>query len=97
MFGRHPEGIPVPSLSLGYAQSHVEVRLVNGTDSSEGVLEVRTPSAMSKYLNLPDKTAEKMNSEGWINTGDILRRDNNGFYYFVGRDDDMFNCGGENI
>lgn len=97
MFGRHPDGIPVPSLSLGYAQSHVEVRLVNGTDSSEGVLEVRTPSAMSKYLNLPDKTAEKMNSEGWINTGDILRRDNNGFYYFVGRDDDMFNCGGENI
>ncbi len=96
MFGPHPEGIPVPSLSLGHAQPHVDLRLVGGT-ANEGVLEIRTPAAMNEYLNLPEKTAEKIDPEGWINTGDIMRRDEHGFYYFVGRDDDMFVCGGENI
>ncbi len=95
MFGAHPESIPVPPLSLGYPQPHVEVRLVGS--KNEGVLEVKTPAAMNGYLNLPAKTAEKMDDEGWISTGDIMRRDERGFFYFVGRDDDMFNCGGENI
>ncbi len=95
MFGSHPDGIRVPSLSLGYPQPHVDVRLVGGAD--EGVLEVRTPAAMTEYLNQPDKTADKMSTDGWINTGDIMRRDADGFFYFVGRDDDMFNCGGENV
>ena len=95
MFGGHPDQIPVPPASLGYPQPHVEIRLVGGEE--EGVLEVKTPAAMSGYLNLPQKTAEKVDGEGWINTGDIMRRDEHGFFYFVGRDDDMFNCGGENI
>lgn len=97
MFGAHPDGIPVPALSLGHVQPHVDVRLVGGASDDEGVMEVRTPAAMSGYLNLPEKTADKMDGEGWINTGDIMRRDEQGFFYFVGRDDDMFNCGGENI
>ena len=101
MFGGHPERIPVPPASLGYPQPHVQVRLIGGEGTEggeqEGVLEVRTPAAMSGYLNLPQKTAEKMDADGWINTGDIMRRDAQGFYYFVGRDDDMFNCGGENV
>lgn len=97
MFGPHPDGIPVPSLSLGHPQPHVDVRLVGGGSPDEGMLEVRTPAAMSGYLNQPEKTAEKMASDGWISTGDIMRRDAQGFYYFVGRDDDMFNCGGENV
>lgn len=97
MFGSHPDGIRVPSLSLGYPQPHVDVRLVGGADDSEGVLEVQTPAAMTEYLNQPDKTTDKMSADGWINTGDIMRRDADGFFYFVGRDDDMFNCGGENV
>ncbi len=96
MFGRHPDGIPVPSLSLGHPQPHVEIRLA-GDQADEGVLEVRTPAAMNGYLNRPDATAAKLSNDGWINTGDIMRRDADGFFYFVGRDDDMFNCGGENI
>jgi acyl-CoA synthetase (AMP-forming)/AMP-acid ligase II len=34
---------------------------------------------------------------GWYRTGDVMRRDADGFYFFVGRADDMFICGGENI
>ncbi|MEJ2087018.1 MAG: fatty acid--CoA ligase family protein [Gammaproteobacteria bacterium] len=97
MFGAHPDGIRVPSLSLGHPQDHVEVRLVGGPSADEGVLEVKSPAAMNGYLNLPDKTAEKMSADGWIHTGDIMRRDEHGFFYFVGRDDDMFNCSGENV
>jgi long-chain acyl-CoA synthetase len=95
MFSSHPDRRRTPLMSLGYPASHVEVRLVGG--GSEGVLEVRTPAAMNGYLNLAEKTAEKMTTDGWINTGDIMRIDADGFYYFVGRDDDMFVCGGENI
>ncbi|MCZ6890751.1 MAG: class I adenylate-forming enzyme family protein [Gammaproteobacteria bacterium] len=100
MFGRHPDGVPTPPLALGYPASHVEIRLVDVRSEAkclEGVLEVRTPAAMNGYLNNPEKTAEKVNADGWIDTGDIMRVDEDGFYYFVGRNDDMFVCGGENI
>ena len=97
MFGAHPDGVPVPSLSLGYPQPHVSVRLVGGADDDQGVLQVKTPAAMSEYLNQPEKTDAKVDGDGWIDTGDLMRRDGQGFYYFVGRDDDMFNCGGENV
>ena len=95
IFGKHPDGVETPSVSLGYPQPHVGVRLV-GETPNEGVLEVQTSAAMTGYLNLPEKTAEKM-LDGWINTGDVMRVDEQGFYYFVGRDDDMFVCGGENV
>jgi acyl-CoA synthetase (AMP-forming)/AMP-acid ligase II len=51
---------------------------------------------MRGYLNLPQATASRMR-DGWYVTGDIMRRDDEGFYYFVGRADDMFVCGGENV
>jgi acyl-CoA synthetase (AMP-forming)/AMP-acid ligase II len=35
--------------------------------------------------------------DGWYDTGDVMRRDGSGFYYFTGRADDMFVCGGENV
>lgn len=38
-----------------------------------------------------------MLQDGWYYSGDVMRRDADGFYYFVGRADDMFVCGGENI
>ena len=52
---------------------------------------------MPGYLNLPEKTAQVMTKDGYYITGDVMRRDADGFYYFVGRADDMFVCGGENI
>jgi acyl-CoA synthetase (AMP-forming)/AMP-acid ligase II len=51
---------------------------------------------MLGYHNLPDETTRRLR-DGWFDTGDICRRDADGFYYFVGRADDMFVCGGENI
>jgi acyl-CoA synthetase (AMP-forming)/AMP-acid ligase II len=89
-FGVHPEGLPRPMLSLGYPYHDIEWRLV------EGVLELKTPALMPGYLNLPKATADKL-KDGWYSTGDVMRHDGNGFFYFVGRADDMFVCGGENV
>ena len=57
---------------------------------------IRTPALMEGYLNLPAQTARAIRDD-WYHTNDIVRRDANGFYFFVGRADDMFVSGGENI
>lgn len=96
MFGPHPDGRPRPRNSVGYVLPGAEVRLDGGADADEGVLHVKSPGIMLGYHKLPELTAEKL-KDGWLDTGDVLRRDADGFYYFVGRADDMFVCGGENI
>jgi acyl-CoA synthetase (AMP-forming)/AMP-acid ligase II len=68
-----------------------------GHDADEGVLWQRTPANMRGYLNLTDKTREVLTPDGWYISGDVFRRDADGAYFFVGRSDDMFVCGGENI
>jgi long-chain acyl-CoA synthetase len=99
MFGPHPDGRPQADLALGWPRPQVDVRLVgpDGHDAEEGMLWIRTPAIMTGYLNLPDKTREVLTRDGWYISGDILRRAPDGAYYFVGRADDMFVCGGENI
>ncbi len=94
MFGPHPDGRPRPELALGYPYPGVEWRLAGKGD--EGALETRTPATLSAYLNLPEATAERVR-DGWYKTGDVVRRDAGGFFHFVGRADDMFVCGGENV
>ncbi|KPQ14538.1 MAG: fatty-acyl-CoA synthase [Rhodobacteraceae bacterium HLUCCA09] len=95
-FAPHPDGRPTPPTSLGVASPHAEVKLVGGPSDDEGVLWVKSPVVMPGYLNLPEKSAEKLH-DGWYDTGDVMRRDAEGFFYFVDRADDMFVCGGENI
>ena len=70
-------------------------RKVSGADA-QGVLEVHCATRMNGYQNRPELTAERLR-DGWIHTGDIMRRDADGWYYFVGRADDMFVCAGENV
>jgi acyl-CoA synthetase (AMP-forming)/AMP-acid ligase II len=86
-------------LSVGAAHPNVSLRLVDGADSSagEGVLEMRCPALMNGYHNLPETTAKALTTDGFYITGDVFRRDAVGFYYFIGRADDMFVSGGENI
>jgi long-chain acyl-CoA synthetase len=101
VFGRHPKGILIPDLSMGYPIAGADVRIVdaNGEPISgpgEGILQMRPPSLMSGYLHLPEQTARAIRDD-WYHSNDILRRDQNGFYFFVGRADDMFVSGGENV
>ena len=52
---------------------------------------------MSGYLGMPERTREVLTADGWYISGDVFRRDADGAYFFVGRADDMFVCGGENV
>lgn len=98
-FGPHPDGKPRPKISVGHAHPKVELRLVDpatGQDADAGELWVRSPGVMAGYHNLPDVNAERL-TDGWYHTGDLMTRDADGWYFFVGRVDDMFVCAGENI
>ena len=106
VFAPHPAGLPTPDLSLGVAHPAVELRLTPLPNPpppegegrvGEGVLEMRCSAVMNGYHNLPEATARAMTADGFYVTGDVFRRDVDGFHYFVGRADDMFVSGGENI
>jgi long-chain acyl-CoA synthetase len=98
VFGSHPKGLPQPELSVGYPHRSVQLRLVDGDkrNAAQGVLEMKCPALMLGYHNRPDVPAP-FTPDGFYITGDVFRRDENGFHYFVGRTDDMFVSGGENI
>ena len=104
-FRPHPDGLPLPDLALGYpASDPVRLRLAGDTENNigagqpgEGELLMDCPALTPGYHKLPAKTAEVMTADGLYRTGDVMRRDENGFYYFVGRVDDMFTCNGENV
>ncbi len=99
VFGPHPKGIAQPELSTGYPHPDVQLRLMkDGKEvQDEGELHMKCGALMTHYHKLPAKTAEVMTPDGYYRTSDVFRRDGNGFFYFVGRVDDMFVCGGENI
>ncbi len=99
IFGdHHPSGGPAPRTSIGYPLETVEVRLVgdDGAEANPGELWVRCEGVMSGYLKAPEQTRAKL-VEGWCRTGDVMVRDDDGWFHFVGRTDDMFVCGGENV
>ncbi len=98
VFGPHPNGLPQPEMSVGYPHSSVQLRLVDGynSDAREGVLEMKCPAVMNGYHNRPD-VPPPFTADGFYITGDVFRRDADGFHYFIGRTDDMFVSGGENI
>jgi len=93
---RHAQGLDRPRNSVGYPLSDVEFKFVGGPSPNEGVLHTRNPGVMIGYHNLAEETTKCL-KDGWLDTGDILRQDDDGWFYFIGRSDDMFVTGGENI
>ncbi|MCW5745476.1 MAG: benzoate-CoA ligase family protein [Alphaproteobacteria bacterium] len=82
-------GRPVP----GYT---AEIRDADGNkvkQGDSGRLWMRGDSAAAYYWNKPEKTAETMVG-GWLDTGDTYRQDDDGYYIYEGRSDDMLKVGG---
>jgi fatty-acyl-CoA synthase len=80
---------------LGFAGKpycFVDVRL-----SHEDELQVRGPNVFPGYWRNPEATAQAFTDDGWLRTGDIAERDEEGFYRIKGRLKDMFISGGENV
>ncbi|MEW2912655.1 AMP-binding protein [Leisingera sp. JC11] len=85
--------------SVGRPQSLVNVRLAGVADSVEGAgeLQLRGPGVTPGYFGNPEATAKTFTLDGWLATGDVARRDKDGYYYIVDRIKDMFISGGENV
>jgi len=98
VFGPHPDGRPTPATSVGYPHPAVQVRLSQGPQDAPdtGMLELKSPGLMQGYHQRPD-LGSPFTPDGYYRTGDVFHRDADGFYTFVGRRDDMFVSGGENI
>jgi long-chain acyl-CoA synthetase len=94
---------PAKPGSIGYPIWGVEVKLVDDDwntveDSPESVGEIaiRGHNIMKGYYNRPEATAEVM-KDGWFRSGDLARRDEDGYYYIVDRAKDMIIRGGYNV
>lgn len=87
------------SIGKEYTFTRVEVR---GLDSEElppgelGEICVKGPNVMDHYFERPDATAEVLR-DGWLHTGDLAVRDEEGYLYFRDRAKDMIKSGGENV
>ncbi|MER7810355.1 long-chain fatty acid--CoA ligase [Streptomyces sp900116325] len=97
-----PRGMDVRPGSIGRPVWGVEVTLVaeDGTHiegpDTVGEIAIRGHNVMKGYHNRPEATAEVMR-EGWFRTGDLARRDADGWYYIVDRAKDMIIRGGFNV
>ena len=94
---------PVKPGSMGKAYPGREVDIVNEAGESvaageigEIVVRPGDPTQMLEYWNNPEATASKRKN-GWILTGDMAYRDEEGFIFFKGRDDDMIGSAGYRI
>jgi len=86
-------GRPVPFLEMRI----VDESLQDVTEGETGELLLRGPQVFSGYLNAAEKTAQVMLDDGWLRTGDLVRRDESGAYWISGRRKEMFISGGENV
>ena len=78
-----------------------EARIVDGEgrdlpDGEIGELVLRNPALMAGYFNDPQRTAEALR-DGWLFTGDMAWRDEDGFFFFVDRKKDIIRRRGENV
>jgi len=87
--------------SIGIAVPHAEIKLLDNEEKEVAVgevgeLVVKGPMLMKGYHNNPEATRERIR-DGWFYTGDLCKKDEDGFYYHLGRKDDMIIVGGLNV
>ncbi|OLL20921.1 MULTISPECIES: class I adenylate-forming enzyme family protein [unclassified Rhodococcus (in: high G+C Gram-positive bacteria)] len=100
----HPLHAQGPKGSIGVPLPGMEVRLVDLRDPAReaaegeaGELLIRGPVVMKGYFDNDAATREVLDDAGWLRTGDVARRDENGFLFIVDRLKDMIITGGYNI
>lgn len=85
--------------SIGKAQMLTEARIdgVPLAAPGEGELLLRGPAITPGYFENAQATQKAFDEDGWLRTGDIARRDEDGYYFIIDRIKDMFISGGENV
>ncbi|MES2480595.1 MAG: AMP-binding protein [Pseudomonadota bacterium] len=91
------------STTQGKVYPGLEVRVLRPDGAGEaavgeiGEILVRGYCVMKGYYKAPEKTAEALDAQGWLHTGDLYQRDERGNLVFNGRLKDMLKVGGENV
>ncbi len=84
---------PLPTVSIKVVDDNGE----EVPNNAIGEIWMKAWSCMSGYYNNPEATAEAFTKDGWYKTGDIARKDEDGYLYIVDRKKDIINSGGENV
>jgi long-chain acyl-CoA synthetase len=97
----HPHR-PRKAGSIGTPIEGVQMRVVDldGVEVPQGKtgeIQIRGHNVMKGYWNLPDATTATITPDGWLNTGDVGRIDEDGYFYIVDRTKDMIIRGGYNV
>ena len=98
---RPEDGMGRPANCIGKPLTLTDTRIVDAEgrevgNGVEGELLHRGPSVVDSYWNRPEESAKTFR-DGWLHTGDIATRDEKGFFYFIGRKDELIITGGENV
>ena len=97
------DSFELKSSTVGIPHPHMDVKIADPLTGEpvgfgeSGELMTRGFLVMKGYYNMPEKTAEAIDSEGWLHTGDLATMNEKGYVNIVGRVKDMIIRGGENI
>ena len=96
-----PADVRSKGRSVGFPIFHIDMKVVaeDGSEcgpDEEGELLIKGPHVTPGYWNNPEATAATI-VDGWLHTGDIARRDAEGYFTIMGRSKEMFISGGENV
>ena len=89
--------------TVGYAFPHVQTKVIDPEsgrelpDGQDGEFCSRGYHIMKGYYKMPDATSQAIDTDGWLHSGDLARRNTDGTYLITGRLKDMIIRGGENI
>ena len=97
------DSLEVRTETVGYAFPHVQCKIIDPETGEEvgpginGEFCSKGYNTMKGYYKMPDATSETVDAEGWLHSGDIAMKDEDGNYYITGRLKDMIIRGGENL
>ncbi|HZF97612.1 MAG TPA: long-chain fatty acid--CoA ligase [Pseudoxanthomonas sp.] len=87
-------GLPVPSTDVCLKDDNGNTLAAPG---EIGELCIKGPQVMKGYWQRPEETANSIDADGWLHTGDMAKMDENGFFYIVDRKKDMILVSGFNV
>lgn len=103
LFALSPDDAIRKAGSIGRPNFFVDARVIDPETGERlgpnqvGELILKGPSMASGFLNNPDAWAQVVDNDGWLHTGDLVRHDEEWYFYVVDRLKDMFISGGENV
>lgn len=99
---RFDDSVALRVETVGRALDGIEVKIADEdrkplATGEMGELACRGYNVMMGYYKMPDKTAESIDADGWLYSGDLATMDEDGYVQIVGRKKDMLICGGFNV